>query len=159
MTFVLIPGAGCTPYHWHPLTAVLRDRGHQVIPVDLLCDDESAGLSAYVDAVVDAVGPHTDVTLVAHSLGGMTAPLVCERIPVELLVFLAGMIPKPGEPMAGWSANTGYAQVEDETVDTFFEDLPPELAVEARRHLRDQSAAPMRDPSPLKAWPMSRPAR
>ena len=31
----------------------LRDRGHDAIPVDLPCDDDSAGLSEYADAVVD----------------------------------------------------------------------------------------------------------
>ncbi|ADB36016.1 hypothetical protein Kfla_7028 [Kribbella flavida DSM 17836] len=179
MTFVLIPGAGCTPYHWHPLTAELRHRGHPVIEVDLPCDDPTAGLTDYVDAVVTAVAradhpptapaPRTEavdtaeagnhrvpgrgLTVVAHSLGGMTAPLVCERLPVELLVLVAGMIPRPGESMEQWWENTGYRSTEDEGVDTFFHDLPPDLATAARRELRDQSTGPWTEPSPLRAWP------
>ena len=34
--------------------------------------------------------------LVAQSLGGFTAPLVCDRVPVDLLVLLNAMIPEPG---------------------------------------------------------------
>jgi pimeloyl-ACP methyl ester carboxylesterase len=153
MTFALIPGAGCTPYHWHPLTDELRRRGHTVIAVDLPCDDDTANLAAYCEAVVDAIGQRSRVTLVAHSLGGMTAPLVCDRVDVELLVLVAGMIPAPGESIARWWENTGYPTVDDEGVDTFFQDLPAELAVEARRQLRPQSDAPMNDPSPLTGWP------
>lgn len=153
MTFVLIPGAGCTPYHWHPLTAELRRRGHTVVEVDLPCEDETAGLGSYVDAVVEAARGHTGLTLVAHSLGGMTAPLVCERLPVDLLVLVAAMIPAPGETVADYWDNTGYEWVDDESVDTFFHDLPAELGAEARRQLKEQSDRPMRDPSPLKSWP------
>lgn len=153
MTFALIPGAGCTPYHWHPLTDELRRRGHTVIAVDLPCDDDTADLAAYCEAVVDAIGPRSRVTLVAHSLGGMTAPLVCDRADVELLVLVAGMIPAPGESISQWWDNTGYPPVDDEGVDAFFQDLPADLAAEARRQLRPQSGAPMSDPSPLTAWP------
>ncbi|TWD80543.1 alpha/beta hydrolase family protein [Kribbella amoyensis] len=153
MTFALIPGAGCTPYHWHPLTAELRDRGHTVIEVELPCDDDTAGLSAYCDAIVGAVGGHERVTLVAHSLGGMTAPVVCDRLDVELLVLVAAVVPAPGESATQWWVNTAYPSVEDESVDTFFADLPADLAAEATRQLRPQSGRPMDDPSPMTAWP------
>ncbi len=153
MTYVLIPGAGCTPYHWHPLTDELRRRGHSVIAVDLPCDHPTAGFSEYADVVVEAIGDAGDVTLVAHSLGGMIAPLVCERIDVELLVFVAGMVPRPGESAEQWWVNTDYPWSDDETVDAFFHDLPPELAQEALRQLRPQSGAPMGEPSPLRPWP------
>jgi pimeloyl-ACP methyl ester carboxylesterase len=56
--------------------ASCRERGHDVVAVDLPCDDESAGLGEYAD-VVNAVGDRTDLVVVAHSLGGFTAPLVC----------------------------------------------------------------------------------
>jgi pimeloyl-ACP methyl ester carboxylesterase len=153
MTYVLIPGAGCTPYHWHPLTDELRRRGHSVIAVDLPCDHPTAGFSQYADLVVEAIGDADDVTLVAHSLGGMTAPLVCERIDVQLLVLVAGMVPLPGESAEQWWVNTDYPGSEEETVNAFFHDLPRELAQEALRELRPQSGAPMVEPSPLRAWP------
>ncbi|MGC4936898.1 alpha/beta fold hydrolase [Kribbella sp. DT2] len=156
MTYVLIPGGGCTSYHWHPLTDELRRRGHRVIPVDLPCDDPSAGLGEYADAVATAIraaGNGQPVTLVAHSLGGLTAPLVCARVDVELLVFVAGMVPLPGESGVDWWVNTNCPMSEDESVDTFFDDLPAELAEAARREFREQSGARLGEPSPLRAWP------
>ncbi|MFF0265997.1 alpha/beta fold hydrolase [Kribbella sp. NPDC004536] len=152
MRFVLIHGAASRPWHWHPVTAELRSRGHEVIPVDLPCDNPSAGLPQYVDTVVDAVPEGEDVVLVAHSLGGFTGTLVCERLPVREFVLVAGMVPAPGERIAEWWGNTGYVWV-DEEVDAFFHDLPPEFADEARRQLRTQSAGPMNDPCAFETWP------
>ncbi|MEU8618335.1 alpha/beta hydrolase [Streptomyces sp. NPDC048623] len=67
------------------MEAELRGRGHDVVAVDLPCDDDSAGLAEYADTVVDAIGDRTDLILVAHSFGGFTAPLVCDGVPVDLL--------------------------------------------------------------------------
>ncbi|MFI5710209.1 alpha/beta fold hydrolase [Kribbella sp. NPDC051620] len=153
MTYVLIPGAGCTPWHWHPLTAELQARGQEVVAVDLPCDDESAGLSAYCDAVLTAVGRRADLVVVAHSLGGFTAPAVCERLPVELLVFVAGMIPLPGETVSDYWGHTEYDWQGDPESDYFFQDLPTELAAEARRQLRSQAGRPMDDPALFERWP------
>ena len=153
MTYVLIPGAGCTPWHWHPLTAELEARGEEVIAVDLPCDDESAGLSQYRDAVVTAIGQCTDLVVVAHSLGGFTAPAVCERLPVQLLVFVAGMIPRPGETVNDYWRHTAYDWDGDPESDYFFQDLPPGLAAEARQQLRPQAGRPMDDPALLEHWP------
>jgi pimeloyl-ACP methyl ester carboxylesterase len=153
VTYVLIPGAGCTPWHWHPLTAELQSRGQEVIPVDLPCDDESAGLSQYCDAVVAAVGQRTDLVVVAHSLGGFTAAAVCERLPVDLLVFVAGMIPRPGETINEYWSNTSYDWEGDPESDYFFQDLPAELAAEARRQLRPQAGRPMGDAALFERWP------
>ena len=152
MRFVLIPGAASTSWHWHPVTDELRARGHEVIPVDLPCDDPSAGLTEYVDAVVNAVPDGEDVVLAAHSLGGFTGTLVCERLPVREFVLVAAMVPAPGERISQWWENTGHASIEDD-VDTFFHDLPPEFAAEARRQLRAQSDGPMNDPCGFEAWP------
>ncbi len=107
-TFVLIPGAGCDPWYWTYLTAELTRRGHDAVPVDLPCDDDAADFEDYAAAAVDAAGGRSDLVVVAHSLGGFTGPLMCERVPVRLLVLLTAMIPRPGEPAADWWANTGY---------------------------------------------------
>ena len=34
-TFVLIPGAGGTAWYWHRVAPLLREAGHEAIPVDL----------------------------------------------------------------------------------------------------------------------------
>jgi pimeloyl-ACP methyl ester carboxylesterase len=96
-TFVLIHGAADTAWYWHLVEPELRERGHDVVTMDLPCEDDSAGLAEYADTVVVAIGDSRDLVLVAQSFGGFTAPLVCERVPVDLMVLVAAMIPSPGE--------------------------------------------------------------
>jgi hypothetical protein len=55
-TFVLIHGAGDVGWYWHLVEAELPLRGHDTVAQDLPCDDHSAGLLEYVDAVVQAIG-------------------------------------------------------------------------------------------------------
>ena len=100
MTYALIPGAGGAAWYWHRVEAELRRRGRDAVAVDLPADDDAAGLAEYADAVVAAVAGRADIVLVAQSLAGFSAPLVCERRPVSLLVL--GRIPR-GErfPEAG----------------------------------------------------------
>jgi pimeloyl-ACP methyl ester carboxylesterase len=57
---------------------------------------------------VGAIGDRNEVVVVGHSLGGFTAPLVCARLPVDLLVLVAAMIPAPGELFDDWWANSRY---------------------------------------------------
>src|SRR3982751_1716748 len=97
-TFVLIHGGGSSGWDWHLVEPELRAHGHDVVAPDLPIGDPAAGLPEFADAVVAAIGDRRDLVVVGHSYGGFTAPLVCARLPVRLLVFLAGMIPAPGEP-------------------------------------------------------------
>ena len=166
-TFVMIHGAADTAWYWHLVEPELRQRGHDVVTMDLPCDDDSAGLDEYADTVIDAIGDRSDLVLVAQSFGGFTAPLVCDRVPVDLMVLLAAMIPSPGETPNDYWTNTGWepakldsvelpegTREEDaETIATFMLDVPPELAAEALKRVRDQSETPGRKPWPLNAWP------
>jgi pimeloyl-ACP methyl ester carboxylesterase len=155
-TYVLIPGAASDAWYWHLVVPELRSRGGDVVAVDLPCEDDSAGLAEYADAVVEAIGDRTNLVVVAHSFGGFTAPLVCERMPVDVFVLVQAMIPAPGEPPGEWWTNTGY---EDEVstdvsaFDTFFNDVAPDLAAEAMRREMAQSETPMVAPWPLDEWP------
>jgi hypothetical protein len=78
---------------------------------------------------------------------------------VEMLVLVAGMIPAPGEAPDDWPANTGFDEVMREQArryagqDLIYHDVPPALAVQARRNARDQSDTPGHAPWPLDAWP------
>src|SRR5262245_49804516 len=110
VTFVLIPGAGGSAWYWHLVEPKLRQRGYEAISVALPAADDSAGLTDYAAAVVRAVGKRKSrrFVLVAQSLGGFTAPLVCEQIQVSLLVTVNAMIPKPGETPGEWWVNTSY---------------------------------------------------
>jgi alpha-beta hydrolase superfamily lysophospholipase len=156
-TFVLIHGAGDVGWYWHLVERELRQRGHDTIAPDLPCDDDAAGLAEYADTVVTAIGDRRDLVVVAQSFGGFTAPLVAARVPAELLVLVTGMIPAPGEAPDDWSANTGFDQVmarqQQRYSDLLYQDVPPDLARQARRLARDQSPAPGRAPWPLDTWP------
>jgi pimeloyl-ACP methyl ester carboxylesterase len=156
-TFVLIHGAGDVGWYWHLVEAELRSRGHDAVAPDLPCDDDSAGLSEYADAVLDAIGDHADLIVAAQSFGCFTAPIVCDRTAVDLLVLVAPMIPLPGESPSAYWANTGYEQEvriqEEDPIALFYHDVLPELASEALSRGRAQSDARMGEPSPLEAWP------
>lgn len=165
---MLIPGAGGLAWYWHLLVPELRRDGHEVVAVNLPAGDDAAGLAEYSDAVVNAVGSRTRLVLVAQSLAGFIAPLVCERLPVDLLVMLNAMVPAPGETLGDWWANTGHGRARAEQaardgrsldddpglLDAFFHDVPPTVTAEAMAGEEPvQSATPFAQPWPLTAWP------
>ena len=156
-TYVLIHGAGDVGWYWHLVSAELRARGHETVAPDLPCEDDSAGLPEYADVVIEAIGEREDPVLVAQSFGGFTAPLVCDRKAVDLLVLVAPMIPAPGEAPADYWTNTRYEDEVrgsyDDVLALFYQDVPPDLAAEALKRGRTQSEARMHEPSPLTAWP------
>jgi pimeloyl-ACP methyl ester carboxylesterase len=151
VTFALIHGGGGSAWDWHLVAPALREHGHDAVAVDLPSDDDSAGWAEYADAAVQGIGDRREVVVVGHSLGGFTAPLVCARRPVDLVVLVAAMIPSPGELFADWWANSGYEETGYD--DVFYHDVPWELAAEARRRERDEFAKALREPWPLQTWP------
>ena len=163
--YVLIPGAGGDAWYWHLLEPELRGRGHDVVAADLPANDDSAGLAEYAGAVLEAIGDRTGIVLVAQSLGGFTAPLVCEQVSVDLLVMLNAMVPSPGESAGEWWANTGHAKAQavrddrdlsadEDLMEVFFHDVAPEVMSEARRRGEPrQSDTPFEEPWPLSGWP------
>lgn len=166
-TFVLIPGAGGNSAYWAEVEPELRRRGHDVVVVDLPGDDDTAGLPEYTDTVVNAIGDRTDVVLVAQSMGGFTAPLVCSMLPVSLLVLVNAMIPLPGETAGEWWGNTGQAEAKaandlregrpadaEFDLNTYFlHDVPAHIAKEVLADDRRQSDTPFAQPWPLAGWP------
>jgi pimeloyl-ACP methyl ester carboxylesterase len=163
-TFVLVPGAGGVASYWHRVVPLLRDAGHDAIAVDLPGDDESAGLAAYADRVVDAIAGRTDVVLVAQSLGGFTAPLVCARSAVRMLVLVNAMIPAPGETAGAWGHNTGssdarkaaarrggYSEAFDDAT-YFLHDVPPEV-LEGEGDERPETDTVFGERCDFAAWP------
>jgi pimeloyl-ACP methyl ester carboxylesterase len=171
-TYILIPGAGGSAWYWHLVDAELRRRGQDALAVDLPAEDETAGLPEYADSVVKAIGDRTNLVLVAQSLAGFTAPLVCERVPVSPLVLVNAMIPSPGETAGEWWSNTGQGEAMRENdlrdgrtpgpgpsepsfdlITYFFHDVPQEVIDEAAAHARGQSGTPFGQPWSLKAWP------
>jgi pimeloyl-ACP methyl ester carboxylesterase len=167
-SYVLVPGAGGDDWYWHRVLPALRERGHDAVAVALPAADDSAGWSEYADAIVDAIGERPDAIVVAQSLGGFSASLACARKPVERIVLLNAMIPKPGETGEAWWSNTGQHEVQLEYLATigvtpeeasddrvlYFHDVPLDVVEEGeRRGEPGQSWTPMTQPWPLDAWP------
>jgi pimeloyl-ACP methyl ester carboxylesterase len=159
-TYVLIHGAGSDSWYWHLVVPELRARGHDVVAPDLPSGDDSAGLSDYATVVVDAIGQRDDLIVVGQSLGGFTAPLVCDRVPVDVLILVAAMVPMPGETPRDWWANTGWEQARGQQAEGGHEGFDPtadlfhDVVREAfARGERRQSGTPFEKPWPLDAWP------
>jgi pimeloyl-ACP methyl ester carboxylesterase len=165
MTFVLVPGAGGDGFDWHLLAPLL---GPDTVSVDLPAGDEDAGLAAYADAIVAAADGASDVVLVAHSLGGFSAPLAVDRLEVRRIVLVNAMVPKPGETFNEWWGAVGqqeaaraFAVEEGREPDApwdlgeiFFHDVPADVT-EAMwsRGEPQQADKPCGEPWPLDAWP------
>ena len=172
--FLLVPGAGGDSWYWHRAAGELRARGHRVIAVDLPAGDDTAGFTEYADAVlasasaagIDA-GWRGELVLVAQSMAGFLAPVLCERLPVTQLVLLNGMIPAPGETFGEWWHNTGSGEArreldlregrptdaEFDPVVYFLHDLPPELVEQAMREEPRQSDTVFDQLAPSTNWP------
>ena len=165
-TFVLVPGAGGGTAFWQRLIPELQARGHEAIPVDLPTGDESAGLQEYADTIVETARGRGPVVLVAQSMGGYSAPMACDRLPVEQLILLNAMVPAPGESPGQYWANTGQSQAaaefaasegrpaEFDVIRTFFHDVPPEITAAAMAAGEPpQADKPFGEPWPLTEWP------
>jgi pimeloyl-ACP methyl ester carboxylesterase len=163
-TFILVPGAGGVAWYWHRVVQLLEEAEHVAIAVDLPGNDEQAGLSVYADRVVEAIGTRR-VVLVAQSLGGFTAPLVCEQVAVRMLVLVNAMIPVPGETAGEWWDNTGAVAARraaahrggySTNVDLatyFVHDVPPEIIKQGEAHQRSEADIVFGEPCHFEAWP------
>ena len=162
--FVLIPGAGGAAWYWHRVVPLLEKAKHEAIAVDLPGADEHAGLSAYADRVVESIGAR-HVVLVAQSLGGFTAPLVCARVGVRMLVFVNAMIPVPGETAGEWWDSTGATVARTaaahrggyspnfDVATYFLHDVPSRIVERGETHQRPEADIVFGEPGRFDAWP------
>jgi pimeloyl-ACP methyl ester carboxylesterase len=161
---VLIPGAGGLGWYWHLVERHLEDQGYDALCVDFAASGRR-GLPAYADAVVDAIGGRADVALVAQSMGAFTVPLVLQRVPISVVVFVNAMVPRPGETPGQWWDNVrseqartaaavrhGYSTEFDLTT-YFMHDVPDELAAEMRVRATSQLNERFDDACTFHAWP------
>ena len=128
-------------------------------------DDASASLNDYADIVIRAIGSRSNVILVAHSLGGFTAPLVCARVPVRKLIFVNAMIPQPGETAGAWWGNTGAPQARIAAAQSggygaefdlrtyFLHDVPEAVLRDGPARPREQSDSIFQYPCEFRDWP------
>lgn len=163
-SFVLVPGAGGMAWYWHRVVPLIRAAAHEAIAVDLPGDDSHAGLASYADIVARAIAKRNDVILVAQSLAGFTAPLVCALAPVRMIVFVNAMIPRPGETPGAWWGATGAAEARQQAaarhgyaaqfdVETYFlHDVPREV-LRTGPQPRQQADAVFGEPCQFQRWP------
>ncbi len=164
-SFALIPGAGGMASYWHRVALSLEQARQEPIAIDLPGDDPRATLNDYADIVVQAIAQRANVVLVAQSLGGFTAPLVCERSAIRGLVFLNAMIPKPGETAGAWWGNTGSVQAriaaakcggystEFDLQTYFLHDVPEAVLRAGPARQREQTDAIFQYPCQFERWP------
>ncbi len=163
--FVLIPGAGGVAWYWSRIVPLLERAGHTAIAVDLPGDDDAAGLAEYADLVLAAIDGRTDIALVAQSMGGFTAPMVCVGAAVESLTFVNAMIPVPHETPGDWWDNTGASEARikaaeaggystDFDAETYFlHDVPVGIAAVGEHHQRDETEAAFASTCDFDTWP------
>lgn len=164
-SFVLIPGAGGMAWYWHRVAPLLQHARHEAIAVELPADDDNAGLDDYAEAVVRAIGARSNVIVVAQSLGGFTAPLVCARASVRLLVLVNAMIPQPEETAGAWWQNTGAVTARIEAAAAggytaafdlptyFLHDVPDEVLHAGPSAQRPQAEAVFQEHCRFDRWP------
>jgi pimeloyl-ACP methyl ester carboxylesterase len=107
MTFVLVHGGGFAGSCWDPLVPLLKGPTYAVdLPgrggdgVDLSGITVNDFVTAVSDVIVD--NDLREVTLVGHSMAGLTLPGVAERVPDRLkaLVFVSCSVPPHGATLA-----------------------------------------------------------
>jgi pimeloyl-ACP methyl ester carboxylesterase len=164
-SFVLVPGAGGMAWYWHRVVPLIRVAGHEAVAIELPGEDRRSGLAVYADIVINAIVERSDVILVAQSLAGFTAPLVCTRASVRVLVFVNAMIPKPGETAGAWwdatgavaarekaATRRGYA-TEFDAATYFLHDVPQDVLRAGPEQQRDEADTVFGEPCRFEHWP------
>jgi Alpha/beta hydrolase family len=165
VSFILVPGAGGMASYWHRVVPLIRAAGHEAIAIDLPGDDRHAGLAAYADIIIRAIAERSGVVLVAHSLAGFTAPLVCARAPVRTLVFVNAMIPRPGETAGAWWGATGAVEAREQAAARggyatdfdqatyFLHDVPQDVLRTGPQQPREEAEIVFGEPCQFDRWP------
>jgi len=167
-TFCLLHSSGQGPDGFRLVQEELEQRGDRVLTpgFDLARTDEGAAFHANtIIEALDASGARPEeVVCVAHSASGMYLPLIAERWRPRQMVFLAAIIPRPGQSARellaadpsmfnpAWvSQNPNDERVAIEFV---FHDCPPERlewALSTRIYFYAKAA--LEEPCPLTTWP------
>lgn len=169
--FLLLHGACHGGWCWDPVAARLRAAGHEVTAPDLPCDDLALGLQGTAEAAVAALpGDADDVVVVAHSLGGLSAPLVTPRVAARRMVMVAGVVGAPRSSLESLAAEDSErdlpmaeSDLERDDAGRFrftadgadrllYHDCSPEIAGAATARLRFQRSM-WREVADFDRWP------
>ncbi|HEU5026051.1 MAG TPA: alpha/beta hydrolase [Spirillospora sp.] len=106
MTYVLVHGAWHSPWYWREVAPLLDA---PAVTVDLpSCGPSHGDLHDDARAIRDVLDAHSDVTLVAHSYGGMPATEAAAGHPaVQHLVYVAAYNAAEDETLMGFGAQAG----------------------------------------------------
>lgn len=168
--YALVHGAAMTGRCWERVVPLLEAGGHDVVAVDLPCEDPRATIGDYADAVVRALdGAGDEVVVVGHSLGGLTVPVVAARRPVREMVFVCAVLPEPGRsvfdgglefvatPVEEWQIlqDDGSFTIRPDAIATILaQDIgDPDVLADIAGYARRQSLAPFVAPCPLESLP------
>jgi hypothetical protein len=99
-TFGLIHGAWHGAWCWERVAPELERLGHRSIAVDLPIEDEAATTIEYADHCAKAFAGADGMIVVAHSMAGLVAPLLAGRMKLAGIVYLAGVLRRPGKSLA-----------------------------------------------------------
>ncbi|OBA90656.1 hypothetical protein A5662_22630 [Mycobacteriaceae bacterium 1482268.1] len=167
---MLVHGAWHDTWCWERVIPELRRRGHEVTAVSLP-KGRVAGTQAYAAAIDEAISSPAETTVVAHSAGGLVAPLVAGKRGVRELVLVAALMALPGFSWMGQRAAENSAQhtesflsleprviADDEgnwtmppdcAVRLFYNDCEPADAESAVRRMRTQETAVFTEAAPV----------
>lgn len=174
--YLLVHGACHGAWCWDNVSHLLRDLGHDVIAPDLPAHGNDrtpiagATLDAYVDRLADLLNVRNESAIVVgHSMGGICATGVAERLPekIKALVYLTAYAPIDGDSvmslLAADSTSTMGVSVEpvhggaalvvrdDQVIPMFYNDCDPGDAEWAKSMLVPEPATPMAQPVRLTA--------
>ncbi len=176
---VLVHGAWHDARCWAPVVGELGRRGCAALAVDLPSDQPGLGCLDYAAAVEKAAeGLPGPWVLVGHSLGGLTVPVVAQRLGsqrVGALVLVAALVPEPGRSfddqvradpgVMAEGFGRGQERHEDRTTSWppdaarnglyrgVAAESSPELVDAAVAGLRRQAWTIGRETTPLTSWP------
>jgi pimeloyl-ACP methyl ester carboxylesterase len=165
-TFGLVHGGGFGAWCWERLIPELEARGHEAATVDLTPEDQAAGATRCAELVLQGFAAIEELVLVGHSVAGLITPLVAAQRPLERLVFLHALLPRPGESVVDqlgvepemfnpemFAASAPFWEDEAVAMRFLLHDCPPEIARDAFRRLRPEPGVLGKEASPLRAWP------
>ncbi len=170
--FALVHGSMHGGFCWRDLVPELERLGHRAVAPDLPCDDVTAGLAEYADAVersLEGVAGAEAPVLVGHSLGSRTIPVVASRRPRARMIFqcsvptgagavdaaaFAGMVTAEYAGARFHVRADGARRIDPEDARrVFFGECAEQTAGWAARQLRWQGPRPLAEPAPMAAWP------
>lgn len=171
--FALLHGGMHSGSCWDPVRDELNHRGYRSVAPDLPVEDDAAGAREWARVAIEEIdaevgGHDSDVLVVGHSIAGLCLPVLASMRPVRRLVFVAGLLPVPGQSFAehlgansdaitfpeAEPGGTGPFGLTWEAVrEGFYHDCPEDVARQAFSDMRHQSFTVFIEPCPIDSWP------